>query len=300
MGEKIVTIRDFSKTTVTVLAGEEGKQTFVSVFYGVITEAFASFSGGSSTFKVKASTINLLAKTLSPPFSRRGSVLVSSLLADICKRADIILVDHGGWKNRTLTNHYSEGTALTQISKIVAAVKSTFNYIPFPATEGDISNSPVGELLIWGPHYNEERDDKEHIKNDKNIPVISSSTGMIGYPEYSASGINFFTLFRPDISFYGPIHIDSAYIPGAWQLVKGTKTNQDGQNIQAANKNFDGLWLPKRIDYYLTSEVADPVAFKPDGPDGGNWFTYVQCQRSDVSPAYIPKDKPKDEGKEKK
>ncbi|MXV44394.1 hypothetical protein GS501_04945 [Saccharibacter sp. 17.LH.SD] len=210
------------------------------------------------------------------------------------------MVDHGGWKNRTLVNHYSEGTALTQISKIIAAVKSTFNYIPFPVTKNNESNSPIGELHVWGPHYNEERDDEEQIKNDTNIPIISSATGMIGYPEYSPSGIKFFTLFRPDFSFYKPIRIESRYIPSAWQ-VKGRKgMNQDGQNIQAPYKNYDGLWLPRRIDYYLTSEVADPVAFKPDGPDGGNWFTYVECQRSDVSPAYIPKDKAKDDKEKKK
>ncbi|MXV44392.1 hypothetical protein GS501_04935 [Saccharibacter sp. 17.LH.SD] len=293
MGEKIVTIRDYYKTTVTVLAGEEGKQTFVSVFYGVITESFASFSGGSGTLKVQANIITLLANILSPPHSRRGSV--SSLLFDICKRAGITLVDHGGWKDRTLTNHYSEGSALTQISKIIASVKSTFDYIPLPATEENGSAAPTGELHIWGPHYNEMTDE-----SNRNAPIISSTTGMIGYPEYSPKGINFFTLFRSDFSFYRPIRIDSRYIPVAWQVKGGTGMNQDGQKIQAPHKNYDGLWLPRRIDYYLTSEVADPVAFKPDGPAGGNWFTYIECQRSDVSPAYVPKEKPKDDKEKKK
>lgn len=268
-------LRDQSSTTIAIRAGDEGT-VLPTVFYGMLTESYASFNNGSATFNVKAITVGGLITTKPSSYSRPGARLVLELLEELCEREHIRVIDHGGWHvNQVLYNHYSNGTLLTHITSITEAVGATFKYNPLIHTKDDLTthkNKKVigtGLLHVWGPAY------RETYAQDTRTPLVSAHSGMIGYPDYSLYGIKFSCLFRPDISFYAPIKIKSNQMPAGWELQKDKPVNQDGQRIQNPNHPYDGLWLPTFISHDLSAEI-------PNGP----WSSNIECQRTDVSTVY--------------
>ena len=51
-------------------------------------------------------------------------------------------------------------------------------------------------------------------------PLVSPETGLIGYPVFNSTGVNFETLFNPGIVFGGPVEMESSIIKanGAWTV----------------------------------------------------------------------------------
>jgi hypothetical protein len=66
-------------------------------------------------------------------------------------------------------------------------------------------------------------------------PLVSAQTGMMGYPLFNETGVNFETLFNPGIFMLGPITIQSA--------------------VARAN----GTWIVTSVSHHLTSQT-------PNGP----------------------------------
>lgn len=262
------TLMNQSDTTVTLRAGTYGKA-LPTVFYGNVFKAYASYNGGSATFTVVARTISTLSKQIPPAISYRGPRSVISILSGICTRAGITLADHGGWGSySTLCNHYGEGTSLNQIEDVITAVGGTCNFQNIPDTPDGPRNSALGTLHVWGPNYDGSREPQT-----AQTPLIGPESGMIGYPEYSATGLVFSCLFRPDIAFYAPLAVKSSRIPAGWLTDKnGSGLNQQGQPITMRNAPWDGLWLPRMVTHDLSSETA-----------GGPWMTTAECQRTDLS-----------------
>ncbi|GBQ07268.1 hypothetical protein [Saccharibacter floricola] len=266
------TLRNQSSSTVTVRAGTYGTALPIA-FHGMVWESYASFNGGSSTFTVKALTVVALAKVIPPALSYRGPRTVSSIFQDICTGAGITLVDHGGWDTYgTLYNHYVEGTKLDQIEGTLEATGGTYDFVPIVRTEDHERVSVSGTLHIWGPNYNGTQG-----KPQPSAPLISSQSGMVGYPNYSATGLTFSCLFRQDIAFYVPLQVSSQQMPAGWQEVGTTGKNQQGQTLRIPSKPYDGLWLPIYVSHDLSAEV-------PNGP----WFTTAECQRTDMTGYVLP------------
>lgn len=253
------TVTNQSSSTVEVRAGSYGKALSL-VFAGSIFESSASFNGGSSVFTVQANMVTLLSDSITAPISYRGSVPVPSILSDICISAGLGFADHGGWgHHQHLTNHYECGTALDKINRVVHAAGGTWNVSNFEDKSTKEGRSRTGIVHAWGSAYSGE------VNKEKNIPEIRPTTGMIGYPSYSAGGLTFDCLFRNDISFYEPIFVQSSQTPAGWVAGANGK-NQQGQKI--SSPVWNGFWLPLFISHDLSSEV-------PNGP----WMTHVECQR---------------------
>ncbi|MFT8944550.1 MAG: hypothetical protein ABF931_10225, partial [Acetobacter pasteurianus] len=76
--------------------------------------------------------------------------------------------------------------------------------------------------------------------------AVSASTGLVGYPTWSAGGVALNMLFNPRISYGSVLALQSQYQPGGG----GT-----------------GLWQVLQLRHSLSAQM-------PDGP----WFTHVVAQ----------------------
>lgn len=255
---------DQSNSTVIVRVGDYG-QPLTTLFMGLLTEGSADLNGGEPVFRAHAMTSLLLAAVVPDPISYRGPRSVVSILSDICAAAGFQLIDHGGWdRHAMLHNHYAEGTTLDQLKSTIEACGGTFNLAPAytPQVSGQIPMK--GTVEVWGPTYG------GGVKNktEKNIPLISPKTGLIGYPTYNRAGISFTCLLRPDIAYYQPIEMEKRDTPAGW-VTDDDGLNQQGQKVSKGP--WDGIWLPVSITHEVTAEIP-----------GGNWHTFVDCQLTSV------------------
>lgn len=265
--------RNQSDTTVIVRAGDYGKPK-PTVFVGNIQSGFASYNNSEGKFTVRAVSIAPLAAQFDHAVSYPGPWDVVTMLSDICARAGIQLVDHGGWTtNRTLSNQYVEGSASDKIDAVVSAAKGTHNYEPIAPVQTKDGSTTGGILHVWGPGYS----GMEEVAKGR-LPLVSRDSGLLGYPDYTAYGMKVRTIFRPDIQFYSPILVVSNYVPAAWAHSDQYGMNSRGQQI-SSGEPWDGTWLPYSITHDISSEL-------PNGP----WETSLECQRSDTGAQYgLPK-----------
>jgi hypothetical protein len=102
------------------------------------------------------------------------------------------------------------------------------------------------------------------------IPLISPSSGLIGYPQFRDQGVHVRCVFRPEISAVGAgriIQIQSSVGASGASLaqVEGTPESV----AQAGGPN--GLWCVFELTHNLSAQV-------PDGP----WFTEISGARTIV------------------
>jgi hypothetical protein len=86
------------------------------------------------------------------------------------------------------------------------------------------------------------------------VVLISSDTGMIGYPRRTATGVDFTTLYNPAVKLNGKVKIQTKPV-----------TTLGGQTTGLLNLG-DGTWRVSSLNHYLSAE-------QPDGP----WFTSCSC-----------------------
>jgi len=95
------------------------------------------------------------------------------------------------------------------------------------------------------------------------IPLISSATGMVGYPVYDGQLLFFRTLFNPSILFGGAIQVILSDIP--------QKLSAKDQKLQPAAvttpQGAAGRWYVASVAYSLESQ-------KPNGA----WFCSVSAR----------------------
>lgn len=83
-------------------------------------------------------------------------------------------------------------------------------------------------------------------------PLISRQTGLIGYPMFNSTGINFETLFNPGLVFGGPVQVESFVdkATGSWivvsmsyQLSSQTPGGPWKATVNAVSPNTGGAYL---------------------------------------------------------
>jgi hypothetical protein len=124
-----------------------------------------------------------------------------------------------------LANTYLPGTNLEQVKSVVRAAGIDL-YMDDTTLAVTLRNSPRITLM----------------------PIVSSKTGMIGYPTFDGLGVNFRTIFTPAILFGGLIDMRT--------------------DVLQANAQ----WIVTSINHQLESE-------KP----GGAWFSTVRGNKSGIS-----------------
>lgn len=216
----------FQPKTVTnnqieVYAGD-GKN-YDLVFKGTIVPggAYADYnSSPTKTFTIKAITAYFESVAPAEPTNQKGGANAAGLIATLGLAAGLAVKIGDKAKNAGLiADPYFTGSAMQQMQKIANAVNA--------------------ELVV---------DDGVVVLNGENearatvsIPLISKDTGMIGYPSFSQTGLDFKTVYNPNIQLSGIVKVKST-VPKA-----------------------TGLWKVLSITHELTSNIP-----------GGAWETEVK------------------------
>ncbi|MDF3625783.1 hypothetical protein [Brytella acorum] len=241
-----------ANSMVLVEAGDD-ESGMATVFYGRIMQAFADFKNSPNVaFQVFAFTNYEAKATIIESRSFRGPTTAQAIFSDIATRAKLNFINRG--VNFPIAgNVYLQGSVHQQLEKLHHDYQ-----IPY-ALEGGSKAHPV-TLKIWPPDLD---------IGEVNDPVrITSKTGLIGYPAYSQSGVEFTCFYNPNILYLEPIYLESRYAPEAWR----PNTSALPQNLASS-----GLWTPFGISHSLESETP-----------GGQWFTHVEAVRKEFSKQIVP------------
>ena len=159
--------------TVAVSAGDVDGQ-INQVFFGGIMTAFIDFSGAPDvSFNVLASPWTPGTAKPAAPIETNGQIDVAGKIGELAQQLGFTFVNNG--VTVQLSNQYLPGTAVDQIRTLVRAA-------------GIAAGFGNNTLTIWpnGAYANDE-------------PVmISAATGMIGYAQFTPTGVIVKTLFNPD------------------------------------------------------------------------------------------------------
>lgn len=161
--------------------------------------------------------------------SYKGSMSVANMLSAIASTAGLSFVNNG--VQAVLSNHAVGGSANDQIADICLA--SMTNY--------EIRN---GTLTIW----------PQGASRDSTVINLSPNSGMVGYPMYTAQGIDVVSEFNPDIELGRQMNVTSS-IPNPGP---NAPVNPSGVSPIGANGTF-----------YIFDVVHDISSELPNGP----WFT---------------------------
>ena len=182
---------------VTVKAGNDGEALAIA-FVGMIVLAQADMNGQPATcLNIMAYPGALPSATVIPPSSYPGSADAAVIMQTLA--AQMGLAFENGGASKILSTPYFWGDARKQAADCARAA----------GFEWTIEN---GALAIWP---------KGGVRGGQ-IPLVSTDTGMIGYPSYVTmtdySGLMVKTLFDPRLVNGGAVQVQSSlpYATGKW------------------------------------------------------------------------------------
>jgi hypothetical protein len=228
-----LTSGQYRMNSISVTAGDNVTG-MTTVFNGAIYFADVDYNQQPNVpVKIYASATTGLRLPPVAATSRAGSVSVAALLQAVCTQAGgLRLVNNG--VTATLANHCVGGSALAQIADICLASLTNWRM------------SPDGTMLYIWPMGG---------TTDNTPPIgVSAQNGMVGYPMYSAQGIDIVTEFNPNIQVGRQVSVQSSIpTPGPNAPV----VLQGAQPIGATGT------------FYVFDVVHDLASQLPKGP----WFT---------------------------
>ena len=227
----------------TIQAGDTAMG-MTTIFSGYIQNAWQNFDGMPETMMQIVAFGGANAAVIpTQPISYPGGADVATIMSGLATQMGLVFENNG--VQVQLSSPYFAGTALQQAQKCAKAANINL-YV-------DTNTSP-GTLAIW----------PKNTTRGGVVPLISRSSGLVGYPRFRDFGMDFSCLFNPNIRVGGVIKMQSTI---------GTETTYKDpahptpDTIVAGGPN--GLW------YVCGPVVHDLTAQIPDGP----WFTEVSCAR---------------------
>ena len=219
----ILAIGQVRKNTVTVTAGDAENGYGVVFSGGIITAWVAADNSPDVCFVV--SSFEGLTDNARPvaPNSFMGSASVDVLMSGIARQMQPPMGFENNGVDVTLDNVYLPGTLREQAMRIADKAGCVVSF----GGPGD------NVIAIWP------------VGGSRSGPVIeiSPETGLVGYPQFSQTGISFTTIYNPSIAYGRKIQMRSAL---------GLPAN--------------GEWIVLNVTHNLDSEIP-----------GGQWFTTVEC-----------------------
>ena len=201
--------------TVEVFAIDGTAETLI--FGGNIVNAWADYQGMPDVFlHIQAQAAFFNALKAIPPRSFKGPIDTPSVMAQIA--ADLGYTFENNGVTTQLTDLYLPNTGLEQAKDLARAAGCDL-YLDDKV------------LAITPPN----------VPRKALIPVISPSSGLIGYPTFDGVGVNFQALFNPGVTFGGSIKLET--------------------DVQQAA----GEWIVTSVAHRLESE-------KP----GGAWYSTIR------------------------
>ena len=205
--------------TVEVYAIDGAAETLV--FAGNIVNAWADYQGMPDVFlhiQAQSAFFNTLKAV--PPRSFKGGVDVASVMAQIARDLGYTFENNG--VTTQLVDVYLPNTGMEQTKDLARAAGCDL-YLD-------------DKILAITP---------PNVPRKVMIPLISSASGLVGYPTFDGVGVNFQTLFNPAITFGGSIKLET--------------------DVQQAA----GEWVVTSVGHRLESE-------KP----GGAWFSTIRGSKN--------------------
>ena len=174
------------KNQIILEAGDD--QTGMAVvFTGYILAALANFNTSPDvSFHLSAQTLTPYSSLPAQASSFPGSADVATIMSGFATQMGLKFENSG--VSGQLSNAYFSGSVRTQAQTCVDDAGIAWNH-------GD-----GGVLAIW-PKFG---------SRNGQIPLVSAATGMIGYPTYSALGIDVLTLYNPSIGFGQKVQVQSS------------------------------------------------------------------------------------------
>lgn len=183
-----------------------------------------------------------------PPLSFPGQFDVATAMQGLAARQGWSFENNG--VQVQLPTSYYPGTALKQIHDIARDA----NIEAYP----DTGTNPI-TLALW-PKYGTRAGQ---------IPLISTTSGLIGYPRFQSNGMSFRMLFNPNLKIGGQIKMQSSIgVPARTITSNEATTFRLPPGTQTAG-GPNGLWtVISPLTYNLAAQL-------PNGP----WECDVHCAR---------------------
>lgn len=206
------------KNTVSVAAGDANGMQLV--FFGVIVDAYAEYNSAPDVpFVIEAAEGMDIAVKPVGATSYKGQVSVQQIMQDLATTAGLAFEPNGVDIN--LLNPYLSGTTLSKIQQVARAAGIQYTI-------------DRGTLAIWDLGKSREGE----------VPLISESTGMVGYPTLSSKGMTLKTSFNFNIKLGADVKVESS--------------------IPMAN----GIWHTYKAAHEISSQLPD-----------GSWFSTIEVYR---------------------
>jgi hypothetical protein len=210
---------------VAIAAGNVGGA-MSTVFTGQIQTAYQDFgSAPEISLVISGLSSTWLAALPAPPSSFTGAADAATIISGLATRAGRLFQNSG--VQVKLASPYYPGTLFQQAQKCARDAGATLY------DDGET-------WFIW----------TKTKGRSGSIPNISTESGLIGYPNYTAQGVQFDCLFNPSIVFGGYV------------------------NLQTSVTRASGVW-------WINSLTVDLAAQFPGGP----WFCHVGAVRLAQTPA---------------
>jgi len=191
------------------------------VFAGNIINAWGDYNTMPDVFlQIQAQAAYFNQMLSSKPRSFQGAIDVAKVMGQIASDLGYTFENNG--VSVILNDVYLANTGIEQAKELAAMAKIGF-YID-------------DKILAITPNQYAPRDART-----KDIPLISSSSGMVGYPTFDGVGVNFRTLFNPAVTFGGRV------------------------KIETTNNHAAGEWVVTSVAHHLSAEMP-----------GGPWFSTVR------------------------
>lgn len=222
----------YAKSLIAVYAGDDING-MSQIFTGSIYSAYVDYNAMPDVgVEITAAATAQLQHAPIAATSYRGSMNVAQMLLAIANQAGMSFTNAG--VEAVLANHAVGGSAERQIADICQA--ALVNY--------DLSNNT---LTIW----------PQGGSRDDQVISVSPQTGLVGYPMYSAQGIDIKTEFNPNILLGRQVNVESSIPkPGP-----NAPLNPAGSPTIGAS----GTFFVYDVVHDLSSELP-----------GGPWFTLTK------------------------
>ena len=218
-----------------------------AVFEGVIQTAFADLQGmPDAVLRVTANSIAALVVEPVEARSINGAVNVAGVLQLLAAQATPPLnFENNAGVNVILRNPYLWGSVHDCIKELCEA--AGINWV--------IQNHT---LAIWPRNGS-------RTPAGMAAPIVSSATGLVASPTYTAFGLLLKTLFNPAVLFGGAIQVQSALTTNA--------AAQGAAVAQALKLPVDGIYQVVQLNHELESWVPN-----------GHWFSSIYASTTFVVP----------------
>lgn len=172
------------------------------IYNGQILNSWGDFQGMPQAYLHIDALVNVDA-LVNPaqPLSVASNTTVATVMAQIASQMGFAFENNG--VNITIPEGDYYGNTLMEQVRTLQENYGFWMYIDGSRSTPTLAIAPQG------------------IARNVAAPLISSQTGMIGYPIFNTMGMNFETLFNPALTLGGPVQVDSS-IPlanGTWIVV---------------------------------------------------------------------------------